>query len=57
MVDGDRIAIDLTARSVDLLVDDAELAHRHREREPHRIPEGPGWLPVFARSVASSVAR
>jgi dihydroxy-acid dehydratase len=51
VVDGDRIAIDLAARRADLLVDDAELARRHREREPHRIPEGPGWLPVFARSV------
>jgi dihydroxy-acid dehydratase len=52
VVDGDRIAIDMAARRVDLLVDDAELARRHRERKPHHIPEGPGWLPVFARSVA-----
>jgi dihydroxy-acid dehydratase len=51
VADGDRIAIDLAERRVDLLVDAAELARRHREREAHRVPEGSGWLEVFARSV------
>jgi dihydroxy-acid dehydratase len=49
---GDRISIDLTARRADLLVDETELARRHRERAPHQVPGGrSGWLPVYARSV------
>lgn len=52
VVDDDRISIDLTARRADLLVDDAELERRHRERAQHRVPGGKsGWLPVYARSV------
>jgi dihydroxy-acid dehydratase len=52
VADGDRISIDLTARRADLLVDDAELVRRHRERTEHRVPAGKsGWLPVYARSV------
>jgi Dihydroxyacid dehydratase/phosphogluconate dehydratase len=52
VADGDRIAIDLRARRVDLLVDEAELARREREREPHRTPaDSSSWLAVYARSV------
>jgi dihydroxy-acid dehydratase len=50
--DGDRIAIDLTARTADLLVDADELDRRHRARAKHRVPgNNSGWLPVYARSV------
>jgi len=52
VADGDRIAIDLRARRVDLLVDEAELERRIREREPHRTPgDSSSWLSVYARSV------
>lgn len=46
VADGDRISIDLTARRVDLLVDEAELASRQR---PERVHFGQsGWLSVYA---------
>lgn len=52
VADGDRIAIDLVARRVDLLVDEAELARRQEERPPHRTPaDSSSWLAVYARSV------
>ncbi|SDL95231.1 dihydroxy-acid dehydratase [Nonomuraea maritima] len=52
VADGDRIAIDLATRRVDLLIDEAELTRRHEERARHRVPGGTsGWLPVYARSV------
>ncbi|GLW09304.1 dihydroxy-acid dehydratase [Microtetraspora sp. NBRC 13810] len=52
VADGDRIAIDLHERRVDLLVEDAELARRQAGRAPHHVPGGEsGWLPVYARSV------
>ncbi|WP_199434602.1 dihydroxy-acid dehydratase domain-containing protein [Qaidamihabitans albus] len=52
VTDGDPISIDLDTRRVDLLVDDAELARRHRERAAHRLPgERSGWLSQYARSV------
>ena len=46
VADGDRIAIDLTARRVDLLVDEAELARRVPRSSVHDGLNG--WLPVFA---------
>jgi len=49
VADGDRISIDLTARRVDLLVDEAELAHRTPLRTDHSGQSG--WLPVFADIV------
>ncbi|URN00797.1 dihydroxy-acid dehydratase [Actinomadura madurae] len=52
VADGDRIAIDLDVRRVDLLVDERELARRHAGRERHRVPgDSSGWLSVYARSV------
>ncbi len=52
IADGDRVAIDLRARRVDLLVDEAELERRHRARPPHRTPaDTSSWLAVYARSV------
>ena len=45
--DGDRIAVDLTTRRVDLLVEEAELATR-TPRSPS-VHTGPsGWLDVYA---------
>lgn len=52
VIEGDRIAIDLDARRVDLLVDDAELERRHTVRAAHQVPgDRSGWLDVYARSV------
>jgi dihydroxy-acid dehydratase len=64
VADGDRIAIDVTARRVDLLVTEAELARRRPEGAPRDVerpkgapqgverpegaPRGTGWLSVFA---------
>ena len=47
--DGDRIAIDVTARSIDLLVDDAELVRRKGE---WKLPE-----PRYTRGVLAKYAR
>jgi dihydroxy-acid dehydratase len=46
VADGDRIAVDLAARRVDLLVDEVELARRTPLRTGHSGRNG--WLPVFA---------
>ncbi|MEV5411880.1 dihydroxy-acid dehydratase [Thermopolyspora sp. NPDC052614] len=52
IADGDRVSIDLRARRVDLLVDEAELERRLRARPPHRLPaDTSSWLAVYARSV------
>ncbi|MGH3341463.1 MAG: dihydroxy-acid dehydratase [Carbonactinosporaceae bacterium] len=49
--DGDPISIDVAARSVDLVVDEAVLAGR-RDRLPPPVPTaGCGWLSVYARAV------
>jgi dihydroxy-acid dehydratase len=49
VADGDRISIDLTARRVDLLVDEEELARRQPRATVHSGQKG--WLPVFADTV------
>jgi dihydroxy-acid dehydratase len=52
VADGDPISVDLPARRVDLLIDDAELDRRLRERAAHHVPGATsGWLAVYARSV------
>jgi dihydroxy-acid dehydratase len=50
--DGDVIAIDVNARTVDLEVEPAELAARLAALPPLAAPTGCGWLSVYARSVA-----
>jgi dihydroxy-acid dehydratase len=50
--DGDMIAIDVDARSVDLEVPGEELDARRAELPPLRVPAGCGWLSVYARTVA-----
>jgi dihydroxy-acid dehydratase len=51
VADGDRISIDLTARRVDLLVDEAELAcRRPAGRKVHN--EQSGWLSIYANQIA-----
>jgi dihydroxy-acid dehydratase len=51
---GDRIRIDVPARSISLLVDDAELGRRHGEwrRPPAKITAG--WLGRYTRMVTSA---
>jgi len=50
--DGDMIAVDVGARTLDLEVSAAELDARRRELPPLRAPAGCGWLSVYARTVA-----
>ena len=50
--DGDVIAIDVNARTVDLEVEPGELAARRAALPPLAVPAGCGWLSVYARSVA-----
>ncbi len=54
--DGDEIAIDLDARSLELLVDEAELGRR---REAWQVPDAKittGWLARYARCVQSAAS-
>jgi dihydroxy-acid dehydratase len=50
--DGDMIAIDVNARTVDLEVEPGQLAARRASLPPLAAPTGCGWLSVYARSVA-----
>jgi dihydroxy-acid dehydratase len=50
--DGDMIAIDVNARTVDLEVEPGELADRLAALTPLATPAGCGWLSVYARTVA-----
>jgi dihydroxy-acid dehydratase len=50
--DGDVIAIDVNARTVDLEVEAGELDARRAALPPLAVPAGCGWLSVYARSVA-----
>jgi dihydroxy-acid dehydratase len=49
--DGDMISVDLEARTIELEVDEGELARRRERFHPVTPPPGCGWLSVYARSV------
>lgn len=50
--DGDEIAIDLTSRTVDLLVEPDEVGRRLAKRSGHEPPtDASGWLSIYARNV------
>ena len=49
--DGDSIVIDLDARRVDLLVDDAELEQRRKTWQPPSKQFDSGWLQLYRRNV------
>jgi dihydroxy-acid dehydratase len=49
--DGDIISVDVVARTLELDVQDAELAQRRAQLEPLTPPSGCGWLSVYARTV------
>jgi dihydroxy-acid dehydratase len=52
--DGDRISLDVPARRLELLVDEAELARRLREWQaapPHRAPAKRGYAKLFETAV------
>ncbi|MCK5692414.1 MAG: dihydroxy-acid dehydratase, partial [Bacteroidales bacterium] len=49
--DGDMIRIDITARSMDVLLDDQELEQRRKEADSH--PDG--WKPVREREVSKAL--
>ncbi len=52
--DGDEIAIDLDAGTLDLLVDDAELARRKQDWQQPQAKITTGWLARYARTVQSA---
>jgi dihydroxy-acid dehydratase len=52
--DGDRIRLDLTARTLDLLVDDAELGRRRAEWKPVEPQFDYGVLRKYAKLVGSA---
>jgi dihydroxy-acid dehydratase len=52
--DGDRIRLDLAARTLDLLVDDAELASRREGWEPLPPRYTTGVLGKYAKLVGSA---
>ncbi|MCW2841039.1 MAG: ilvD [Aeromicrobium sp.] len=52
--DGDRIRLDMSARTLDLLVDEAELVVRREGWEPVRPSVGRGVLGRYARLVGSA---
>ena len=49
---GDTIAIDVTKKTVDLLVDEAILEERRRHIKPFGAQNETGWLGVYQRTVA-----
>ncbi|SFL44714.1 dihydroxy-acid dehydratase [Geodermatophilus ruber] len=49
---GDRITVDVDARTLELEVPEAELARRRAEQPPLSAPRGCGWLSVYARTVS-----
>jgi dihydroxy-acid dehydratase len=53
---GDRIRLDATARTLDLLIDDAELARRQNEWTPPAEPEGSdrGYLRLFLDQITQA---
>jgi dihydroxy-acid dehydratase len=52
--DGDEIAVDLDARSLNLLVDEAELARRKAAWTAPAPKVQTGWLARYARQVTSA---
>ncbi len=54
MQDGDRIRLDVTARTLDLLVDDAELERRRAGWKPLEPRYTTGVLGKYAKLVGSA---
>ena len=52
--DGDQIRVDLPARTMDLLVDEAELERRRAEWQPPARKFTKGWLARYSRLVSSA---
>ncbi|MEQ3552733.1 dihydroxy-acid dehydratase [Pseudonocardia nematodicida] len=50
---GDRIRLDVPHRTVDLLVDEAELARRRAELKPRELPQR-GWRRLYATTVTQA---
>jgi dihydroxy-acid dehydratase len=57
IADGDRIRLDLKARTLDLLVDDAELERRRAEWKPVEPQFDFGVLRKYAKLVGSAASR
>jgi dihydroxy-acid dehydratase len=51
---GDIVRVDIPARSIDMVVDDAELAHRRAEWTPPEPKFGRGYGWIFARHVGQA---
>lgn len=52
--EGDKIEIDITARKINLLVDDAELEKRRKKWQPHPPKIMSGYLARYSRMVTSA---
>lgn len=50
---GDKIKIDINKRSIELLVDEAELAKRRQNLKPFKLPES-GYLARYSKTVQSA---
>ena len=53
--EGDMISIDIPAKKLDLLVDEAEMAHRRAEWKPYVQPTDSSFLARYRKSVTSGV--
>jgi dihydroxy-acid dehydratase len=54
--EGDQIAIDLDARTIDLVVDEAELRQRRMSWQPPQPKVTTGWLARYASMVSSAAS-
>ena len=52
---GDRVRVDLNTRTVDMLVDDAELERRRAETTPHYPEDQTPWQQIY-RSMVGQLA-
>ena len=52
--DGDEIYIDLTNRTIDLIVDDATLAERRKHLKPFKSKISSGWLRRYTAFASSA---
>jgi dihydroxy-acid dehydratase len=51
VTNGDRITIDVDARRLDLDVSEVDVAARTRDQPPRTLPEVPGYLGIYRRTV------
>jgi len=52
--DGDRIRLDIPGRSLEALLDEAEIARRRADAKPWKPQETTGWLRRYAQFVGNA---